>query len=73
MADEQENYTSAALREIRSDNGRDEERDRIAGDVRDLKMRQIATEETLSGVNRRLDRLDLHVERIEKRIDLVAA
>jgi hypothetical protein len=46
---------------------------RVAEDVRDLKIRQTATGEALAGVNRRLDRLDVRVERIEKRLDLVDA
>ena len=76
MADELENHTLALLREIRSDmaaqfNKLDDKLDRILDDVRDLKVRQTATEEALSGVNRRLDRIDLRVERIEKRLDLV--
>ena len=78
MADELENHTLALLREIRSDmavrfNRLDEKLDRLTDDVRDLKVRQTATEEALSGVNRRLDRIDLRVERIEKRLDLVEA
>ena len=47
--------------------------DRMADGVRDLKVRQTATGEALAGVNRRLDRLDMRVERIEKRLDLVDA
>jgi hypothetical protein len=46
---------------------------RIADGVRDLKIRQTATGEALACVNRRLDRLDVRVERIKKRLDLVDA
>ena len=78
MAEEAENHTLALLREMRADiaarfNRLDEKLDRIADDVRDLKIRQTATEEALVGIHRRLDRLDLRVERIEKRLDLVEA
>jgi hypothetical protein len=41
--------------------------------MRDLKVRATATEEAIAGVNRRLDRLETRVERIEKRLDLVEA
>jgi hypothetical protein len=43
------------------------------GSMRDLKVRATATEEAIAGVNRRLDRLEMRVERIEKRLDLVEA
>jgi archaellum component FlaC len=67
MTEEPENIVLVMLRRI------DAKIDRIADDVRDLKIRQTATEEALAGVNRRLDRLDVRVERIEKRLDLVDA
>jgi hypothetical protein len=67
MADEPENIVLLMLRRI------DAKIDRIADDVRDLKVRQTATEEALAGVNRRLDRLEMRIERIEKRLDLVEA
>jgi predicted nucleic acid-binding Zn-ribbon protein len=78
MPDELENHTLALLREMRADmtarfNRLDEKLDRIADDVRDLKVRQTATEEAIAGVNRRLDRLEMRAERIEKRLDLVDA
>jgi chaperonin cofactor prefoldin len=47
--------------------------DRIVDDLADLKLRTTSTEEAVAGVNRRLDRLDLRVERIERRLDLVDA
>ena len=47
--------------------------DRIADDLSDLKLRTTNTEEALAGVNRRLDRLDARVERIERRLDLSEA
>jgi hypothetical protein len=45
--------------------------DRVVDDLADLKLQITNTEEALVGVNRRLDRLDLRVERIERRLDLV--
>ncbi|GHD39898.1 hypothetical protein GCM10017083_02530 [Thalassobaculum fulvum] len=42
-------------------------------DVGDLKRRTTGVEEGIAGVNRRLDRLDGRVERIERRLDLAEA
>jgi chromosome segregation ATPase len=39
--------------------------------VRDIKARMTATEESLAGVNRRLDRVDDRLERLERRVGLV--
>ena len=47
--------------------------DRIADDLADLKLRMTNTEEALVGVNRRLDRLDTRVDRIERRLELADA
>jgi chromosome condensin MukBEF ATPase and DNA-binding subunit MukB len=47
--------------------------DRIVDDLSDLRLRTTNTEEALAGVNRRLDRLDVRVERIERRLDLSEA
>jgi hypothetical protein len=44
--------------------------DRLIDDLADLKLRTASTEEALGGVNRRLDRLDIRVERRERRLDL---
>jgi hypothetical protein len=41
----------------------------MAEDLHDLKTRT-SVEEGLAGVNRRLDRLEVRVERIEKRLEL---
>ncbi len=67
MADEPENLVLVMLRRI------DAKIDRISDDLRDLKVCATATEEAIAGVNRRLDRLEIRVERIEKRLDLVEA
>jgi archaellum component FlaC len=65
MADEPENMTLILLRRI------DERTQRMADDLKDLKVRMTHVEEGLAGVNRRMDRLDDRVERIERRLDLV--
>jgi archaellum component FlaC len=65
MANETENLVLEHLRAIRSTV------ERMAEDVHDLKVRMTNVEEGLAGVNRRLDRLELRVERIEKRLGLV--
>jgi archaellum component FlaC len=49
----------------------DEKLDRLADDVRDIKVRVTGVEENLAGVHRRLDRIEMRVEHIEKRLDLV--
>ncbi len=49
----------------------DEKVDRLIDDVHDLKVRMTTFEESLAGTNRRLDRLEMRVERIERRLDLV--
>ena len=67
MADEPDNLVLVYLRRI------DEKLDRVADDVRDLKVRMTAVEESVVGLQRRLDRLDVRVDRIEKRLDLVDA
>jgi archaellum component FlaC len=64
MAGEPENIVLAILRRI------DQRTERMAEDLQDLKIRVTAVEEGLAGVNRRLDRLELRVDRIEKRLEL---
>ena len=44
--------------------------DRIIGDLADLKVRVTNIEENLVALNRRADRMDLRVERIERRLGL---
>jgi archaellum component FlaC len=65
MADEPDNIVLTYLRRI------DAKLDRVIDDVQDLKVRMTNVEEGLAGVNRRLDRLEVRVERIERRLDLV--
>lgn len=64
MADEPDNIVLALLRKI------DQRTERMADDLQDLKVRVTAVEEGLAGVNRRLDRLELRVDRIERRLEL---
>ena len=64
MTDEPDSILLAILRKI------DQRTERMAEDLHDLKVRVTAVEEGLAGVNRRLDRLEIRVERIEKRLEL---
>ena len=65
MADEPDNVVLLLLRRI------DQRTERIADDVHDPKVRMTHVEEGLAGVNRRMDRFEQRVERIERRFDLV--
>ncbi len=67
MADEPDNLVLNMLRRI------DGKMDRVIDDVHDLKVRMSSVEEGLAGVNRRLDRMDLRVDRIERRLELTDA
>ena len=67
MADEPDNIVLALLRKI------DQRTERMADDLQDLKVRVTAMEEGLAGVNRRLDRLEIRVDRIERRLELTDA
>ena len=67
MADEPDNIVLAILRKL------DQRTERMAEDLHDLKVRVTAVEEGLAGVNRRLDRLEGRIERIEKRLELTDA
>jgi archaellum component FlaC len=67
MAKEPENVVLILLRKI------DERTERMASDLQDLKTRMTSVEEGLVGVNRRLDRLESCVERIERRLELTVA
>jgi predicted nucleic acid-binding Zn-ribbon protein len=64
MVDEPDNIVLMYLRRM------DEKLDRLLDDVRDLKVRMTAVEEGVAGVNRRLDRLEVRVDRIERRLEL---
>lgn len=62
MANEPDNILLQYMRRF------DEKLDRVVDEMLDIKVRLTAVEEGLAGVNRRLDRLEL---RIERRLDLV--
>jgi archaellum component FlaC len=64
MAGEPDNVVPVLLRKI------DERTERMAEDLQDLKVRVTSVEGGLAGVNRRLDRLEGRVERIERRLEL---
>jgi len=64
MVQEPDNIVLVYLRRL------DEKVDRLIDDVGDLKVRMTAVEESIAGVNRRLDRLDGRVDRIERRLEL---
>ena len=64
MAKEPDSIVLPILRKI------DQRTERMAEDLQDLKVRVTSVEEGLAGVNRRLDRLDHRVERIEQRLEL---
>src|SRR4051794_8512275 len=65
MADEPDHIVLVYLRRF------DAKLDRVVDEMLDVKVRLTAVEEGLAGVNRRLDRLEVPVERIERRLDLV--
>ena len=65
MADEPDNPILTYLRRI------DAKVDRLTDDVRDLKIRMTGVEEAVVGLQRRMDRPEARVERIERRLDLV--
>ncbi len=44
--------------------------DRVIDDLADIKVRVTNVEENLVALNRRADRMDLRIERIERRLDL---
>lgn len=67
MANEPDSIVLALLRKI------DQRTERMADDLQDLKVCVTAVEEGLAGVNRRLDRLEIRVDRIERRLELTDA
>ena len=67
MADEPESLLLRPLRRM------DEKLDRLIDDVHDVKLRLTVVEEGLAGVNRRVDRGETRLDRIEKRLELVDA
>jgi DNA-binding FrmR family transcriptional regulator len=62
---EPENLTLRLLHSI------DGKLDGVYDDVKDIKVRMTSVEEALAGVNRRIDRAEGHLDRIERRLELV--
>lgn len=58
---------SLGLRSMRQVDGK---RDRVIDDLGDIKIRVTNIEENLAALNRRVDRMDLRMERTERRVDL---
>ena len=72
MSDQPENLILRRLDLIHKQNNRIlESIDRLTDEVRSLKVRTTAVEEAVVGTNRRLDRSEDRLERIERRLDLV--
>ena len=67
MAEKPDNIILVMLRRI------DARLERLVDDVQDLKIRMTHVVEGLAGVNCRLDRLAVRVDRIEKRLGLIDA
>ena len=67
MAEKPDNIILVMLRRI------DARLERLVDDVQDLKIRMTHVVEGWAGVNRRLDRLEVRVDRIEKRLGLIDA
>jgi archaellum component FlaC len=64
MANEPDNMVLVYLRRI------DERVARLAEDMGDMKVRMTSVEESIVGLQRRMDRLEQRIERIERRLDL---
>lgn len=67
MASEPDNLMLAILRRL------DLRTERMAEDIHDMKIRLTNVEEGLAGVNRRVDRIEDRLEKIEKRLGLIDA
>jgi hypothetical protein len=65
MSDGPDNLVLRFMRQV------DAKLDRVIDDLSDIKVRVTNVEENLVALNRRVDRIDLRVERIERRFDLV--
>ena len=60
-------HTLALLRKV------DERTERMAEDLRDLKVRLSSVEANLAAMNGRMDRFEARLERIERRLELSGA
>ena len=47
--------------------------DRLLDEMRDVKVRLTSVEENQAGVHRWMDRMDMRIERVERRLDLTEA
>jgi hypothetical protein len=68
MVDEADiaSHTLTLLRRI------DERTERMAEELHDLKVRMSSVEANLAAVNRRMDRFEMPLERIERRLELAS-
>jgi archaellum component FlaC len=64
MADEPDNLVLQLLRRM------DAKFDRMTDDMQDTKIRMTHVEAGLAGVNRGVERLEIRVDRIERRLEL---
>jgi archaellum component FlaC len=64
MAEAPDNIVLVYLRRI------DERVERLVDDMQDIKMRLTAAGKAIAGLNRRIGRIDLRLERIERRLEL---
>jgi len=67
MSDGPDNIVLRFMRQV------DAKLDRVIDDLADIKVRVTNIEENLVALNRRMDRMELRAERIERRLDLVGA
>lgn len=67
MTGEADNLILPILRRV------DQRTERMSEDIHDMKSRLTNVEEGLAGVNRRVDRLDERLEKIEKHLGLIDA
>jgi archaellum component FlaC len=67
MTEEPDSLVLVLLRRL------DEKMDRVLDDMRDVKVRVTGLEEGLAGVNRRLDRMEIRIDRIERRLEIADA
>jgi DNA repair ATPase RecN len=64
MVDDPDNLVLVMLRKI------DQKIDRMSFDLHDVKVRMTAVEEGLTGIHRRMDRMEDRLDHVEKRLEL---
>ena len=67
MSDQPDNLILVLLRRM------DEKLDRLGDDMHDIKVRTTNVESGVAALNRRMDRFEDRLERIERRLDIVEA